>query len=83
MQNVYDGHKAEVKTMLHKPQERYDEIAIRAKYNEIVKFYYGKLKNKFTEIGFEDVEHLMDEVYKDAYIDGFKDALFFQGDIFN
>lgn len=45
-------------------------------------FYNGKLKPKFTELEFEDVDHLMDEVYKDAYIDGFKDVLFFCGRYF-
>ena len=69
--------------MLHKPQEKCEEISIKAEYNETAKLYYRKLENKFAEIEFEDIEHLMDEVYKDAYIDGFKDALFFQGDIFN
>lgn len=45
-------------------------------------FYNRKLKPKFTKLEFEDVDHLMDEVYKDAYIDGFKDALFFCGRYF-
>lgn len=67
---------------MYKPQERHEEISIKAEYSESVKFYYGRLKPKFTEIEFEDVEHLMDEVYKDAYIDGFKDALFFTGRFF-
>lgn len=63
--------------MLEKPQERVEEIGIKAPYSDTVMYYYELIKKSLPELEHENIQNMADAVYKAAYIDGFKDALFF------
>lgn len=60
-----------------KPQEKHDDVFIKREYPERVIYYYEAIKEHLPELQHEDLEALAEEVYKEAYTDGFKDALFF------
>lgn len=60
-----------------KPQEKYSKVFAKDRYPDIVHYYYDMIVERMSEIQREDVQLLVDEVYKDAYVDGFKDALYF------
>ena len=65
-----------------KPQEKYEGIFIKSQYPEKAFYYYNGLKENLTEIQVEDMNALIEEIYKAAYVDGFKDALFFTNNYF-
>jgi len=60
-----------------KPQEKYDDVYGKFDYPDKVKDYYNMLIEKLPNHQCEYVDFLAEGVYKAAYLDGFKDALFF------
>lgn len=64
--------------ILRKPQEKDDEHFCAAAYPEIVQKEYGRLSEKLKATDADDVSVLVDMVYKVAYVDGFRDALYFK-----
>lgn len=60
-----------------KPQEKHEDIFIKADYPEKAKYYYNLLAEKLSNHQCEYIDFLTEAVYKAAYLDGFKDALFF------
>lgn len=62
---------------MEKPQEKYDKIFVKAGYSDRVKYYYDSIAETMTELQIEDLECLVDGVYKAGYLDGFQEALFF------
>ena len=65
-----------------KPQEKYEGIFIKAKYPDKAFYYYDGLKENLSDLQVEDLDALIEEIYKAAYMDGFKDALFFTNNYF-
>ena len=64
--------------ILRKPQEKDDEHFCVAAYPEIVQNEYGRLSENLKATDADDVSVLVDMVYKVAYVDGFRDALYFK-----
>ena len=64
--------------ILRKPQEKDDEHFCTNAYPEIVQNEYGRLSEKLNAADADDVSFLVDMVYKIAYVDGFRDALYFR-----
>ena len=60
-----------------KPQEKHEDVFMKMEYPEKVRYYSNILKELIPEIQYENIEGLAEAVYKAAYLDGFKDALFF------
>lgn len=65
-----------------KPQEKYEAVFIKRDYPEKVMYYYEVIKEQLPEFKYEEINALAEEVYKEAYMDGFKDAMFFCGRYF-
>jgi len=64
-----------------KPQEKHEDVFVKLDYPDKVRDYYNMLTEKLPNHQREYVDFLTEGVYKAAYLDGFKDALFF-ADIF-
>ena len=64
--------------ILRKPQEKDDEHFCTTAYPEIVQKEYGRLSENLKATDADDVSVLVDMVYKVAYVDGFRDALYFK-----
>lgn len=62
-----------------KPQEKYEELFAKDEYPERLQQEYERMKDRLKEMEGEDLDDLIDGVYKEAYLDGFKDALFYMG----
>ena len=59
---------------MNKPQEK----VTKKEYPEKVVQHYRQLYEKLNSIEAEDMCILVDMVYKEAYLDGFSDALFYK-----
>ena len=64
--------------ILMKPQEKDDEHFCTTAYPETIQKEYGRLSENLKETDADDVSVLVDMVYKVAYVDGFRDALYFK-----
>lgn len=63
---------------MQKPQEKNDYY-IKANYPHQVEELRESIAKKLTDTVYgEDLNRLIDAVYKAAYLDGFQDALFFK-----
>lgn len=60
-----------------KPQQKHDAVFIKRDYPNKVMYYYNAIKEQLPCHQYEDIDALAEEVYKEGYTDGFKDALFF------
>ena len=65
-------------SILVKPQVKDEEFFCKEVYPVELQNHFSLLCAKIDLHAAEDVEMLADMVYKSAYIDGFKDALYFR-----
>ena len=65
-------------SILVKPQVKDDEFFCKEVYADKLQNHFSLLCEKLDSPAVEDVEMLADMVYKAAYIDGFRDALYFK-----
>ena len=61
---------------MRKPQEK-NEWNIKSSYSERVQRSYELVSEEMDVIKLEYLDEMVDRVYKEAYLDGFRDALFF------
>ena len=62
---------------LQKPQMKNEEEFMKQEYPEKTQQLYQIMCDKLGEIQTEDLDILIEQVYKAAYLDGFKDAMYF------
>lgn len=65
-------------SILVKPQVKDDEFFCKEVYADKLQNHFSLLCEKLDSPAVEDVEMLADMVYKAAYVDGFRDALYFK-----
>ncbi len=65
-------------SILVKPQLKDDEFFCKEVYADKLQNHFSLLCEKLDSPAVEDVEMLADMVYKAAYVDGFRDALYFK-----
>jgi len=61
---------------MRKPQER-DDFYIKNDYPEAVRTNYELITENIDQLTREYLDQMIDGIYKDAYMDGFKDAMFY------
>lgn len=61
---------------MEKPKAKYDWNVI-ADYSENVQCSYNLVSRDMDKIALEYLSELIDRVYKEAYLDGLRDALFY------
>lgn len=61
-----------------KPQTKDEEYFIRSEYPDKVQHFYQVLCSTLDEIQISDLDVLTDQIYKEAYLDGFEGALYFK-----
>ena len=62
---------------LQKPQLKNEEEFMKSEYPEKTQQLYHLVCDKLGEIQAEDLDILIEKVYKCAYLDGFKDAMYY------
>ena len=62
---------------LQKPQMKNEEEFMKQEYPEKTQQLYQIMCDKLGEMHAEDLDILIEQVYKSAYLDGFKDAVYF------
>ena len=62
---------------LQKPQMKNEEEFMKQEYPEKTQQLYRIICDKLGEMQAEDLDMLIEQVYKAAYLDGFKDAVYF------
>lgn len=62
---------------LQKPQMNNEEEYMKPEYPEKTQQLYRIMCDKLGEIQAEDLDILIEQVYKAAYLDVFKDAMYF------
>lgn len=63
---------------IRKPQMKNEEILIKSEYPEKIKQSYQWVCEKLNEMQISDMNMLIDQIYKAAYLDGFEDALYYK-----
>ena len=62
---------------LQKPQMKNEEEFMKQEYPEKTQQIYHLVCDKLGEMQDEDLDILIEQIYKAAYLDGFKDAVYF------
>ena len=62
---------------LQKPQMKNEEEFMKQEYPEKTQQLYHLVCDKLGEMQDEDLDILIEQIYKAAYLDGFKDAVYF------
>ena len=62
---------------LQKPQMKNEEEFMKLEYPEKTQQLYQIMCDKLGEMQDEDLDILIEQIYKAAYLDGFKDAVYF------
>ena len=63
---------------IRKPQMKNEEILIKSEYPEKIQQSYQCVCEKLNEMQISDMNMLIDQIYKAAYLDGFEDALYYK-----
>ena len=63
---------------IRKPQMKNEEILIKSEYTEKIQQSYQWVCEKLNEMQISDMNMLIDQIYKAAYLDGFEDALYYK-----
>ena len=63
---------------IRKPQMKNEEILIKSEYPEKIQQSYQWVCGKLNEMQISDMNMLIDQIYKAAYLDGFEDALYYK-----
>lgn len=63
---------------IRKPQIKDEEVFIKAEYPDKIQQSYQRTCEKLNEVQISDMNMLIDQIYKVAYLDGFEDALYFK-----
>lgn len=63
---------------IRKPQMKNEEVLIKSEYPEKIQQTHQWVCENLNETQISDMNNLIDRIYKTAYLDGFKDALYYQ-----
>ena len=67
-----------MKKHIRKPQMKNEEVLIKTEYPDKIQQSYQWICEKLNEMQISDMNMLIDQIYKVAYLDGFEDALYYK-----